>query len=103
MNLPRGDPHIGQIGATSLLPALWRRDFLLEFAEDDWTFDHIELAQDKFYRQTKWHSVGILPGPFVDGHVCYTASPNEARLSTIPNEEDQAFVAQFVPAGYQIT
>lgn len=94
----------GQIGATSLLPALWRRDFLLEFVEDDWTLDAIELpGQYKFMAQSKWYSVGILPGLFYECHLCYTADRNEVRLSTIKNKEDRAYVAQFVPEGSRMT
>lgn len=94
----------GQIGATSLLPALWRMDFLLEFIEDGWTFDAVELpGQYKFMAQSKWHSVGMLPGIFDSCHLCYTADRNEVRLSTIKNEEDRAFVAQFVPNWANIT
>lgn len=97
------DPHIGQIGSTSLLPALWRTDFLLEFIEDDWTFDAIELpGQHKFIAQSKWHSVGILPGLFESCHLCYTADKSVVKLSTILNAEDRAYTAQFVPGGFRI-
>lgn len=101
--LPRDDPQIGQIGCTSLLPALWRKDFLLDFIEDRWTFDTIEYpGQRKFERQRKWFSVALLPGLFTSCHLMYTGAPNVARLSTIPDPEDRAFVAQFVPSGYRV-
>lgn len=94
----------GQIGATSLLPALWRKDFLLEFIEDNWTMDALELpGQYKFMAQSKWYSVGMLPGVFDDCHLCYTADRSEVRLSTIKNGEDRAFVAQFIPEWATIT
>lgn len=92
----------GQIGATSILPAIWRKDFLLEFIEDAWTFDAIELpGQHKFMAQDKWYSIAMLPGLYKCCHLCYTAHKNLVRLSTIPNMEDRAFVAQFVPEGFR--
>jgi len=98
------DKDHGQIGSTSLLPALWRKDFLLEFIEDNWTMDAIEFpGQKKFAAQNEWYSVGILPGVFHSCHLCYTADRREVRLSTIQNEEDRAFVAQFIPEGSRIT
>jgi len=94
----------GQIGATSGMPALWRKDFLLEFIEDSWTFDALELpGQYKFMAQDKWYSIGMLPGVFDECHLCYTADRNEVRLSTIKNEEDRTFVERFVPEGRRIT
>jgi len=102
--LSSADPNIGQIGASSLLPALWRTDFLLEFIEDGWTFDAVELpGQYKFMAQRKWHSVGMLPGLFDSCHLCYTADKSIVKLSTLADEEDRAFVAQFVPEGRRIT
>jgi len=96
--LPSTDQHIGQIGSSSLLPALWRKDFLLEFIEDGWTFDAIEYpGQHKFMAQNKWYSVAMLPGLVETCHMCYTSDKRIVRLSTILNEEDRAYVSQFVP------
>lgn len=104
LRLPRNDPYIGQIGATSLMPALWRKDFLLEFFDDGWTLDGIELpGQHKFEQQGKWHSVALVPGMMTCCHLCYTATPGEARLSTIPDPADRAFVRQFVPKEMRVT
>lgn len=103
LDLPKDDPHIGQIGCASLLPALWRKDFLLEFIEDGWTFDQVEsTGQHKFAAQDKWHSVAMLPGLFDSCHLCYTSDATIARTSTIPDAEDRAFVERFVPAGMRI-
>jgi len=94
----------GQIGATSLLPALWRKDFLLEFIEDSWTFDALELpGQYKFMAQDKWYSIGMLPGVFDECHLCYTRDRYEVKLSTIKDEEDRTFVERYVPEGRRIT
>jgi len=94
----------GQIGATSLLPAFWRKDFLLEFIEDSWTMDALELpGQYKFMAQNEWYSVGMLPGAFNECHLCFTADRNGVRLSTIKDEEDRAFVERYVPEGRTIT
>lgn len=102
--LPKEDPEIASIGTTSLLPAIWRTDFLLDFIEDDWSLDAIESkGPAKFIYQSKWYSVAMLPGLFDPCHLCYTADQSEVRLSTIPDAEDRAFVSQFVPIGSRIT
>jgi len=104
VRIPDTDLHIGQLGASSLNPALWRKDFLLEFIEDDWTFDAIEYpGQHKFMAQSKWHSIGTLPALMNYSHLCFTAQPRVVWLSSIPDDEDGAFVAQFVPEGHIIT
>lgn len=94
---------IGQMGSTSLNPGLWRRDFLLEFVEDAWWLDSIELpGQYKFIAQDKWYSVATLP-PLMDVcHLHYTSSPEMIKLSEIKNEEDRKFVERFVPEGFAI-
>lgn len=102
--LPKNDPHVGQLGSTSLLPALWSTEFILEFADDSWTLDAMErYGQDKFIAQDKWHSVSMVPGLMDTFHLCYTATPNEVRLSTILNAEDRAYVSRYVPQGSYIT
>jgi hypothetical protein len=95
---------IGGVGCSHLMPAIWSKDFLLEFIEDQWSFDAIELpGQYKFQRQEKWHTVGTIPSLFDICHLCYTADKTEARLSTIRNEQDRQYVRQFVPKEYTIT
>ncbi len=95
--------EIGQIGCTSLMPALWSKDFLLEFIEDQWTLDAIELpGQHKFLAQDSWYSIGSVPSLFKVGHICYTADSTEARLAGI-KEEDRCFIEPFVPKEFHIT
>lgn len=95
--------NVGPIGSTHLGPALWSKDFLLEFIEDDWYLDTIEYpGQRKFMKQKKWYSIITLP-PLMDiAHLCITAAPRLVRLSTIKNEKDRAFVARFVPEGFDV-
>jgi hypothetical protein len=102
VKIPYMNQHIGQLGATSLTPALWRRDFLLEFIEDGWTWDNIELPGcNKFMAQAQWYSrwyaIGTIPCLLPTGHLCYTSDKRIVRISNIPNEEDRAFVTQFAP------
>jgi len=97
------DPDVGQIAATSLMPALWRRDFLLDFIEDDWFLDSIELpGQTKFAEQNHWYSVGTFPGLVDYCHMCYTSDKKIVRTSTIPDAEDRAFVEALVPQEFNI-
>ena len=101
--LPATGSGIGAVGSTTLLPALWRVDFLLDFIEDDWPLDRIEsIGPTKFSQQSWWYSIATFPGLFDMCHLLLTASPYLARLSTIPNVQDRAYVAQFVPEGYEL-
>jgi len=98
------DPHIAGIGSTHLIHALWSREFLLGFIEDGWTLAAVERdGPTKFRKQGHWTSIATYPGLVSLCHLCYTAAPNEVRLSTIEDAEDRAYVAQFVPGGYRIT
>ncbi len=100
VKIPKED---GQIGCTSLMPALWNKEFLLEFIEDTWQLDHIELpGQHKFLAQNTWYSIGSVPSLFRVGHTCYTADLKEARVSTI-KEEDRCFIEPFVPKEFNIS
>jgi len=94
---------ISQMGSTSLLPALWRKDFLLEFIEDQWWLDEIELpGQYKFMAQDKWYSVTTLPSLMDVCHLHFTSRPEMVKLSEIKNEGDRQFVEQFVPWGFVV-
>jgi hypothetical protein len=95
--------NVGPIGSTHLGPALWNKDFLLEFIEDDWYLDTIEFpGQRKFQRQRKWYSIVTIP-PLMDiGHLCITAAPRLVRLSTIEDKEDRDVIARFIPEGFEV-
>jgi hypothetical protein len=94
------DPHIGLIGSTSLNPALWNREFLLEFIEDDWPLDKIEIPGNiKFQNQSKWYSIGTVPSLLESSHLCYTSQQNVVRLSEV-NDEDKHLIT--IPDGFEI-
>lgn len=96
------DQHIGLIGSTSLNPAIWNKEFLLEFIEDDWPLDRIEIpGHSKFKQQNKWYSIGTVPSIVQMSHLCYTAAPNLVRLSEM-KDEDKHYVEPFIPKGYEI-
>ena len=98
--LPGNDPGLGSIGSTHLAHALWSKDFLVEFIEDQWTFDMIESkGPEKFCRQQRWYSIGTFPGLVNICHLCFTADQNEVRLSTIPDVRDREYVSRFIPEG----
>lgn len=101
-NIVRLDPKKGQIGCTSLMPALWSRDFLIEFIEDDWQLDMIELpGEKKFLRQDKWHSIGTFPGLLNIAHLCYTSDHKLARTSSL-KDEDLKYVTPYLPENFTI-
>ncbi len=99
--------HISTIGATNLLPALWNKQFLLEFMEDHWSFDVIEMPGTvKFAKQTKegtnkWISVGIVPAPWRTAHLIYTRDTNLVEL-TMLNQEDRQLVQPHIPSTLRV-
>jgi hypothetical protein len=96
------NPHIGQIGTTSLMPAMWNKEFIMDFMEDDWQLDHIELpGQHKFIEQSKWYSIGTYPGLFQIAHLCYTSDPEMARLTQM-KEEDREIVRPHIPKNFRV-
>jgi len=100
---PDNHSNMGPIGSTHMGPALWSKEFLLEFIEDAWYLDTLEYpGQKKFIEQNKWRSIITVPALMDIGHLCITAAPRLVRLSTIENEEDRAFIAQFVPKGFDV-
>lgn len=93
---------IGQIGSTSLLPAMWSREFILEFMGDNWQLDHIELpGQHEFEKQSKWHSIGTVPALFDIAHLCYTSDLEMARLTQM-KEEDREIVRPHIPKNFKV-
>ncbi len=104
VKIPSDHPHIGQIGSSSLnSPSLWRRDFLLEFIQDDWQFDNIEVPGcNIFAEQNKWYSIGTISAIVDVCALCYTRDPTEVWLSHIPCAEDREYISRFVPEGFKI-
>ena len=87
----------------SMMPALWNREFLIDFVEDDCTLSTIELqGPGKFSRQDQWHSVAPFPGIMDMCHLCFTADTTEVRLATVLAAEDRDYIAQFIPEGMWI-
>lgn len=101
------NPHIGLIGCTHLMPALWRRDFLLGFVEDQWRMDQIEIPGSyKFADATKagtnkWYSVGMWPGQLKIAHLIYSRDTTAVELSRI-KPEDRDLVRAHVTSDLRI-
>lgn len=94
---------IGQLGASSLKMAVWSRKFLLEFVEDGWTFDAIELpGQHKFIRQyPAWESVCPLPSLISVAHLCYTRAQDVVEAKWL-KEEDRSVVVEAIPPNFKM-
>lgn len=102
IKLDQYNQHIGQIGSTSLMPALWSKAFLMEFIEDNWTLDNIELpGQKKFAEQSKWFSIGTHPGLLQIAHLCFTSDLNMVRLTQM-KDEDKEIVIPHIPQHFRI-
>jgi hypothetical protein len=101
------NPHIGTVGATHLMPALWNKQFLLEFMEDKWSFDAIEMpGAKKFTQQTKdnknkWRSVGTNPAQFTTAHLIYTRDTNLVELTQL-KPEDRPLVQPYIPNSLRV-
>jgi hypothetical protein len=95
---------ISNLCCTTLVPAIWSKEFLLDFIEDDWGFDSIELpGKYKYKKQDRWHSILTLPALLDVAHLCYTGAPTMVKLSEIVDDEDREYVAQFVPDRFEVT
>ena len=95
--------HIGQLGSTSGMPALWSRGFLLEFVEDEWALDAIEIpGQYKFADQGKWFSVCTTPSLLEVCHLCYTRDKNVVELTSVKDEKDRELISKYIPYGFRV-
>ena len=104
LRIERPLPTHSQLGATSGLLALWRKDFLREFMENHWTFANWELdGQRKMIEDisNRWFSVTPNQPPVSINHVCVTAAPFFARLTGL-TEEDKQMARTYIPPGWQV-
>jgi len=109
---------LSQIGSTSLLPALWNRKFLLEFIEDHWSFDKLELpGQYKFmghkhdhncpygsyveWDRKNWFSVCTYPALYDNAHLCFTRAQDLVEIKNL-KKEDKEYVMPYVPEELRI-
>jgi len=89
---------MGQIGSTSLMPAIWSKQFIIEFMGDDWQLDHIEVpGQKRFEEQSKWFSIGTHPGLLQIAHLCYTRDLKKVHLTQLKEEDRPIFRAHIPP------
>jgi hypothetical protein len=102
------DKHIGLVGSTHLMPAIWNKEFLLEFIEDKWTWDATERPGcHKFEEQTRqnknrWKSVATYPSQFILAHLLYTRDPNLVELRWV-KEEDKQLVQPYIPSNLKVS
>ncbi len=95
--------HIGQLGSTSGMPALWSRKFLLEFVEDGWALDALELpGQHKFAKQGEWFSVCTTPSLLEVCHLCYTRDKRAVELTSVKDEKDRELISKYIPSGFRV-
>lgn len=95
-------PKLALLGATSLMPAIWNKQFLIEFMEDGWSFDKIEMpGQWKFVKQNKWYSAGTVPSLEEVAHLMFTHDQSFIDISAI-KKEDQHLVSPYVPVGFKV-
>ena len=99
------DPHIGQLGATSGLLAIWNKEFLNYYFTDGWTWADLELSTERFakeeYDTGRWYSVITDPALVDINHVCLTAKKELAKIESL-NDEEKQYARQFIPEGYEI-
>lgn len=68
------------------MPAIWNKQFLLEFIEDNWQFDTIEMPGAlKFSQENKnrWRSVGTYPAQWKSAHLIFTRDTNLVELTML--------------------
>ncbi len=99
------DKHIGQLGATSGLLAIWSKKFLNHYYRDEWTWADLELSTEIFakeeYETGNWYSVITDPALVDINHVCLTRKKELAKIESLKDDEKE-YARQFIPEGYEI-